>query len=67
MNTPPDAPFVVTLRDVWEAVHNLSEKLEGVPAAVRDHETRIRQLERWVWWAAGIGSAGGLGLSKLFS
>jgi len=68
MNTPTqDGPhFVITLRDVYEAVQSLAKKVEGVPDQVADHESRLRYLERAVWISAGVGAAGGLGLTKLF-
>lgn len=42
----------------------IEAKLDAWRDAQDDHETRIRKLERLVWIAAGLGMAGGAGLSR---
>jgi len=59
----PDAPLVITLRDVYDAVTRLSERVTGLAGQVEglqgrfdradkhrdDHESRLRSLERRQW------------------
>ena len=59
----PDAPLVITLRDVYEAVTRLAERVTGLAGQVEalrgrfdggdkqrdDHESRLRSLERRQW------------------
>ncbi|RNL63657.1 hypothetical protein EFK50_07900 [Nocardioides marmoriginsengisoli] len=51
--TPPAAPTVETQLAVMDT------KLDLILANDRDHETRIRRLERWIWLATGAAAAGG--------
>ncbi|WP_183407728.1 hypothetical protein [Nocardioides marmoriginsengisoli] len=37
----------------------MDTKLDLILANDRDHETRIRRLERWIWLATGAAAAGG--------
>lgn len=53
MNAPIDAPAIITLREVYDAVQELRGEVSGTPARVEDHERRIRTLEQRVWQAAG--------------
>ena len=59
----PDAPLVITLRDVYDAVTRLSERVTVLAGQVEglhgrfdrsdkhrdDHEARLRALERRQW------------------
>jgi len=59
----PDSPLVITLRDVYEAVTRLGERVTGLAGQVEalqgrfdrsdkhrdDHEARLRALERRQW------------------
>jgi len=59
----PEAPLVITLRDVYEAVNRLAERVSGLAGQVEalqerfdrsdkqrdDHESRLRALERRQW------------------
>jgi hypothetical protein len=51
----PDPP---TMTDSQRLVR-IETLLEGITKGNADHETRIRQLERWRWLATGL--AGGIG------
>lgn len=62
MSVSTEGPVVITLRDVYTAVTDLSQKVGTTPATVADHEQRIRTLEQRVWQAAGV-SAGVAGLA----
>ena len=42
-------------------------KLDTALTRVEDHETRIRKVERAVWIAAGVASAGGGGIGAIAS
>lgn len=59
--------LVVETRD---GVRDLSTKLDNLSDDSRDHETRLRALEKAIWkWAgaaAALGSAGGYFLPMLF-
>jgi hypothetical protein len=49
----------------------LDEKVSGMvgklDSMTNDHESRIRALERWRWYAAGIGTLGGTVFAPLIS
>lgn len=60
-----DSFVVITNREVYEAVTELGRKLDPVPTALADHETRLRSLERKVWGAAGIAAILAGGVTKL--
>lgn len=42
----PSAPVTITLRDIYEAVSDLSAKVAPLPDQVSDHEARLRVLEQ---------------------
>ena len=60
-----DSFVVVTNRDVYALLQDVSRKLDPLPASVLDHETRIRALERKVWAAAGAAGLAGTLAGKL--
>lgn len=42
------APQVtITLKDVYDEVRSLHDTVTGMPDALKDHEKRLRALERW--------------------
>jgi hypothetical protein len=57
------------IHEVRLAVARMEGKLDGVLALAADHESRIRQLERAIWRAAGatgtIGAVLGAGIASL--
>lgn len=68
-----DHVIVITMRDLWDA-HIESTKLMGkmdakldtvilnassLKSTAADHESRIRELEKFAWKAAGIGGVSG--------
>jgi hypothetical protein len=68
---------MIGLDDIWavvtetrDTVKGLESKLDNVSDTSKDHESRIRALEKVIWKAAGfacaIGAAGGWGLDHLF-
>lgn len=62
MTTPTEPTVKVTMRDVYDLLLDLKatvDKMDGQPAQLQDHETRIRSLERKVWIAAGTATAAG--------
>lgn len=55
MNTPVE----ITLKDIYDIVVRLDKA--NADARLKDHEDRIRALERQVWaWAGGAALAGAL-------
>ena len=72
MTVPPDtdtAP-IVNLRTVYNEVVKVKETLtsSNIPdmkTGIKDHENRIRELERWVWRASGLAALAGAGLSQI--
>lgn len=56
----------ITLREVYDAVQELRHSLASAPATLTDHETRLRSLERKIWWASGFAAVGGAGLWSQF-
>lgn len=76
MNAPPpesgNIPTVVTLKDVYNMVVEVKDTVSGhnlpdIKADVKDHEDRIRQLEKWVWRASGLATLAGAGLSQIIT
>ncbi len=74
MSVPPDTHSkpIVTLKTVYAEVVNVKEALNGanipdIKATVRDHEYRIRELERWMWRASGLAALAGAGISQMIS
>lgn len=66
--TVPEAPSVkVTLGRIYETVQEIDKKLDPIPGQVRDHEQRIRTLERQVWLWVGGASVGGGGIVALIT
>ena len=73
MVEPSDHIIVITMRDLWDgqqemvkAVAQMNAKLDGivfnaaqVGTTIKDHESRIRELEKFAWKAAGIGGVSG--------
>lgn len=43
----------------------IDAKLDAWRDTQKDHEDRIRKVERMLWIAAGLAMAGGAGLSRL--
>ena len=74
MVVPPDTHSnpIVTLKTLYDEVVNLKDTLNGanipdIKADVRDHEYRIRELERWVWRASGLAALAGAGISQMIN
>ncbi|WNT44342.1 membrane protein [Microbacterium phage Mabodamaca] len=70
MSTPSTGPAVITLREVYDLVVEVKDSVAVVPAQgdmLKDHEARIRSLERKVWLAAGGAMVLGGALGNLAS
>ena len=68
MTTQSDpASARITVREVYDAVMQLRQDLQHTPRMVDDHETRIRDLERKVWGAAGIATVLGVVISQIIT
>lgn len=51
----------VTLGTIYSKLLDVEKKVDPIPDQVRDHEIRIRAIEKYLWvWigAAGVGGAG---------
>ncbi|WP_424936661.1 MULTISPECIES: hypothetical protein [Bacteria] len=62
------APAVITLREVYDLVTEVRDSVAIVPSMsdqIKDHETRIRSLERKVWIVAGAAAVIGGVLGKV--
>lgn len=57
----------VTLDVIYETVQAIDKKVDPIPSTLRDHEARLRALERQVWMWVGAASIGGGGLTVLIS
>lgn len=55
------------LVDVRNDVTSIKSDLKNTSEDVKDHEGRLRALEKWIWAAAGAGMLGGAGLSQVFT
>lgn len=51
------------LEKVTSSVQALTVKVDALPASVKDHEIRIRNLEFRQWFAAGVAAAISSGLT----
>jgi hypothetical protein len=45
------------IRATHDTVTRIELGLQSIPAEMKDHETRLRALERWTWRATGIATA----------
>lgn len=43
-------------------VRDIKVKVDDLSDDSKDHETRLRSLERKIWWASGFAAVGGAGL-----
>lgn len=67
-----NVPTVVTLKDVYNMVVEVKDTVSGhnlpdIKADVKDHEERIRQVEKWMWRASGLAAIAGAGLSQIIT
>lgn len=59
-----DQPAVkVTLGTIYEKLLEVDKKVDPLPAAVLDHEARIRSLEKHMWARMGAAAVAGAVLS----
>lgn len=56
---------VITLREVYDLVLELKTEMSPTPTQLRDHEDRIRDLERKVWSYSGISAVAAVVLSQI--
>lgn len=64
-----NAPAVITLREVYDLVVEVKDSVAIVPAhaeQLKDHETRLRALERKLWLLAGASAVAGGALGNFF-
>jgi hypothetical protein len=66
--------FTITGKEIWESLQRVAEgvadiksDLHGVPDAIKDHETRLRSIEKRLWVAAGFAAAAGGGIGGALS
>lgn len=70
-NALPVVPGVtITLDTIYAELTALRAEvvrlgIDDVKGDVKDHEHRIRELEKWVWRAGAIGVIGGAGLGQV--
>jgi hypothetical protein len=57
----------ITIRMVFEAVSDLRDSVAGVPDKVKDHEIRIRAIEKYLWIWIGASGVAGAGISEVAS
>lgn len=74
---PPSVPqqgiaFTITGKEIWESLEEIKKsvsgiqtELKGVPDQLKDHEIRLRLLEKRLWVASGFALAGGGALGAL--
>lgn len=56
---------VITLREVYDLVLELKTEMSPTPTQLRDHEDRIRDLERKVWSYSGLSAIAAVVLSQV--
>lgn len=57
----------VTLENIYKTVLDIDKKIDPIPAQVRDHELRLRVIEKRMWVWLGGAALGGGGLAEVFS
>lgn len=74
LTAPGGAVVSVSLENVYSLTLETRDTgrilLERVGALVdnhKDHENRLRSLERKVWWAAGLAAGAGAGISQFLN
>lgn len=60
-----DDTATITLREVYDLVLELKTEMSPTPSQLRDHEDRIRDLERKVWSYSGISAIAAVVLSQV--
>lgn len=60
-----DDTAVITLREVYDLVLELKTEMSPTPSVLRDHEDRIRDLERKVWSYSGLSAIAAVVLSQV--
>lgn len=60
-----DETAVITLREVYDLVLELKTEMSPTPTQLRDHEERIRDLERKVWSYSGISAVAAVVFSQI--
>jgi len=60
-----DDTAVITLREVYDLVLELKTEMSPTPSQLRDHEDRIRDLERKVWSYSGLSAIAAVVLSQV--
>lgn len=55
----------ITIRMVFDAVNELKDNVSGVPDKVKDHEIRIRAIEKYLWIWIGASGVAGAGISEV--
>jgi hypothetical protein len=68
----PAGSVVITPTDLYNEVKAIGQNvtsmrgdIEDIKTALPDHESRIRLLEKKVWWATGLAAGAGAGLTQL--
>lgn len=57
----------VTLEAIYDTVLSIDKKVDPIPAQIRDHEQRIRALERHGWMWLGAAAVGGGAFTEIIS
>lgn len=69
MPTPPTGSVVITPREMYDAMLETRDEVRRlavlVDPAFRDHETRLRLLEKRVWIVGATAVGGGAGLAHV--
>lgn len=71
--SPTPVPGVtITLDTIYAELMALRAEVariavDDLKADVKDHENRLRELEKWVWRAGAIGVVGGAGVGQLLN
>jgi hypothetical protein len=70
----PPGSVVITPTELYKEMQGIDQKLDEVRvdlkpvlAAIPDHESRLRALERRMWIASGVAAVLGGGLGKMIS
>lgn len=57
----------VTLGAIYSKLLEVDKKVDPIPEQVRDHEIRIRAIEKYLWVWIGAAGVGGAGIGQIIN
>jgi hypothetical protein len=57
----------ITLGTIYAKLLDVEKKVDPIPDQVRDHEVRIRAIEKYLWVWIGAAGVGGASLAQVIN